>query len=147
MHSLSDFGMSVGYKGVLMENLEACMQHRIATSLTTIGIPYNVDFFMVEGCATFLLSSPLEEVKGLLPHDGGWICLLYIKFYLSIHMSYSYLSSRIRIFLISILYIDIRFFSSRYLKLIPHIFWYGDEDINSINLKHPNPKHNFSYFT
>ena len=34
--------MSASCEGVLIENLEACMQQGVATSPTTIGAPYNV---------------------------------------------------------------------------------------------------------
>ena len=43
--------MSASCEGVLVENLEACMQG-LATSPTTIGAPCNVDLRTVEGCAT-----------------------------------------------------------------------------------------------
>ena len=49
-----------------MENLEACMQQRIATSPKTIRAPSNVDLPMVEGCTTIPFTSkcpkPIFEV-------------------------------------------------------------------------------------
>ena len=47
--------MSASCQGVLIENLNACMQQRVATSPTTIGPPYNVDLLMVEGRTAILL--------------------------------------------------------------------------------------------
>ena len=47
-----DFVMSINYEGVLMRNLEACMQQAIATSPMTIGASSNIDLYIVDGCAT-----------------------------------------------------------------------------------------------
>ena len=54
MHSMNDFVMSVSCGGVLMENLEACIQQGVATLPTTIGTPCIADPSMMDGCATTL---------------------------------------------------------------------------------------------
>ena len=54
---MNDFVMSASYEGVLMENLETCMQQGIATSPMIIGALCNVDLPIVEGCAIALLST------------------------------------------------------------------------------------------
>ena len=48
--------MSASCEGVLMKNLEACMQ-QVATLVMTIGAPCNTDLPLVEGCTTTPLTS------------------------------------------------------------------------------------------
>ena len=52
MHSMNDLEMSAICKGVLMENLEACMQQGVATTRTAIGAGCIADVPTGEGCAT-----------------------------------------------------------------------------------------------
>ena len=61
---MNNFVISTSFRGVLIENLEACMQQRVATSPTTIGALSNMDLSMVEEFATALLK---WRYKILLP--------------------------------------------------------------------------------
>ena len=47
---MSDFVKSASCEGVLMDNLEACMQQGIATSSMAIGAPCNKDPFIRRVC-------------------------------------------------------------------------------------------------
>ena len=63
VHSINDSLMSASYEGVLMKNLEACMQQGVATLPTTVGAPCIAYLSMVEGCATtpFKVGSLITE--------------------------------------------------------------------------------------
>ena len=55
MHLMIDFVMSVSYGGVLMENLEVCMQQGLGTIPTTTRAPCNASLSMVERYTTTFL--------------------------------------------------------------------------------------------
>ena len=54
--------MSTNCKGVLIENLEACMQQGVTTSTTTTKAPCNADLPMIEKYAT----TPLKHSRSFV---------------------------------------------------------------------------------
>ena len=54
--------MNASCEGVLMKNLEECMQQEVVTSPMTIGAPCNTDLSTEDGCAvTPLNGKPKQE--------------------------------------------------------------------------------------
>ena len=57
---MSEFMMSISCRGVLIENLEACMQQGVAISPTSGGVPRNVNL-------------PTVEERATIPWKGTWV--------------------------------------------------------------------------